>query len=151
MFTTATGFLLVLMIKILNSITIFLSGTTISSQCNSLSVSEIVLKMNPEIKSFFFFLILTHPYIVEFYPLLHYSDSTIQHLYHALSCQVFRTNSPHRKRRAIFSPLVPLTGCISEFLWYDFCFGGRGSSECTEIALTEVIFIRIATLDKLLP
>ena len=47
MFTTANGFLLVLMIQLVNVLSISLSKMSLGSWCSFLLVSLIVLEMNP--------------------------------------------------------------------------------------------------------
>src|SRR6201990_3332229 len=141
MFTTANSFHLVLIIQPVNSPTTFLSRTTLTSWCNSLPVSLAVLVNEPNILDLF----LTSypsPYTVKLFSPLGSSD----HLLISVSCSVSSSLPqewpPPSARRSLWhfgaANWSDLRLYFSDFPWNDYCFRGRGPSECAE-RITEVI------------
>src|ERR1700755_3008447 len=107
MFTTANGFHLVLMIQPVNSPSTFLSRTTLSSWCNSLPVSLIVLVMNPTYLIFSLLLILLLLLLSS--SLLWVHPITFLSPYLVLSLQVFRKNGPRLRRGDVCGTSLNLT------------------------------------------
>ena len=111
-------FHLVLMIQPVNSPSTFLSRTTLSSWCNSLPVSLIVLVMNPTYLIFSLLLILLLIGLNSF--LLWVHPITFLSPYLVLSLQVFQKNGDRLRQGDVSGISVKLTGLTCGFTFLIF-------------------------------